>query len=198
MKLISFEGIDASGKETQAKMLYKYLLSEGFNVAYESFPRYYTQVGELIKKSLKGEITLTPEAHHMLYEVDRIDFMGYLNELEKHGCDFLILDRYTHSNIAYGVANNLSYIWLKLLQAYVRKPDLVFLLDITVEESIKRRENRQDLFENDLKFLYKVRMAYTLLAKTDPTIISLWVGGSTPEQIHEAILYHLKGKGIIK
>ena len=100
MKLISFEGIDASGKETQAQMLYEYLKREGFNVAYESFPRYYTPVGKLIKKSLKGEITLTPEAHHMLYEVDRIDFMGYLNELEELEWDFLILDRYTHSNIA--------------------------------------------------------------------------------------------------
>jgi len=197
VKLISFEGIDASGKETQAKMLYKYLLSEGFNVAYESFPRYYTQVGKLIKKSLKGEITLTPEAHHMLYEVDRIDFMGYLNELEELGCDFLILDRYTHSNIAFGVANNLSYNWLNLLQEYVRKPDLVFLLDITVEESVKRRENRQDLFEKDLEFLNKARMAYTLLAKNDPTIISLWVGRSTPEQVHEAVLYYLYGKGFI-
>lgn len=197
MKLIAFEGIDASGKETQAQMLYEYLKGKGFNVSYESFPRYYTQIGQVIRESLKGEITLTPEAHHMLYEVDRIDFMGYLNELEGLGCDFLILDRYTHSNIAFGVANNLSYNWLNILQEYVRKPDLVFLLDITVEESVRRRGNRQDLFEKDLEFLNKARMAYTLLAKNDPTIIPLWVGKSTPEQIHEAVLYHLRGKGFI-
>lgn len=198
MKLISFEGIDASGKETQAQMLYEYLKGKGFNVAYESFPRYYTQVGKLIKKSLKGEITLTPEAHHMLYEVDRMDFMGYLNELEELGCDFLILDRYTHSNIAFGVANGLSYNWLKMIQEYIRKPDIVFLLDITVEESVRRRGDRRDLFEKDLELLHKARMAYTLMAKHDPTIFPLWVGKSSPEQIHEAILYHLRGKEIIK
>lgn len=198
MKLISFEGIDASGKETQSIMLYEYLLNEGYNVFYESFPRYYTQVGKLIRKSLKGEINLTPEAHHMLYEVDRMDFMTILREMEERECDFVILDRYIHSNIAFGVANGLSYNWLKMIQEYIRKPDIVFLLDITVEESVRRRGDRQDLFEKDLELLHKARMAYTLMVKHDPTIFPLWVGESSPEQIHEAILYHLRGKEIIK
>ena len=198
MKLISFEGIDASGKETQAKMLYKYLKEKGYNVAFESFPRYDKSIGNLIGKTLRGEVTLTSEALHMLYEVDRIDFMGYLEELEKHGCDFLILDRYTYSNIAFGVANGLSYNWLKMIQEYIRKPDIVFLLDITVEESVRRRKDRQDLFEKDLELLHKARMAYTLMAKNDPTIFPLWVGKSSPEQVHEAILYHLRKKEIIK
>lgn len=198
MKLISFEGIDASGKETQAKMLYNHLKEKGYNVAYESFPRYHTQIGKLIKQSLKGEVCLSPEAHHMLYEVDRMDFMDQLNTLEKLGCDFVILDRYIHSNIAFGVANGLSYNWLCMIQEYIRKPDIVFLLDIPVEESIKRRENRQDLFEKDLDFLNRARRAYTLLAKNDPSMIHLWVGKSSPEQLHEAILYYFHEKVLTK
>ena len=85
-----------------------------------------------------------------------------------------------------------------MIQEYIRKPDIVFLLDITVEESVRRRGDRQDLFEKDLELLHKARMAYTLMAKHDPTIFPLWVGKSSPEQIHEAILYHLRGKEIIK
>ena len=198
MKLISFEGIDASGKETQAKMLYKYLKEKGYNVAFESFPRYDKAIGNLIGKTLRGEVTLTPEALHMLYEVDRIDFMERIEQLEECGYDFLILDRFTHSNIAFGVANNLSYNWLNILQDYVRKPDITFLLDITVEESVKRRKNREDDFEKNLEFLNKARMVYTLMAKNDPTIIPMWVKESTPEQLHEVILTHLQGKEFIK
>lgn len=198
MKLISFEGIDASGKETQAKMLYKYLKEKGYNVAFESFPRYDKSIGNLIGKTLRGEVTLTSEALHMLYEVDRIDFMERIEQLEECGYDFLILDRFTHSNIAFGVANNLSYNWLNILQDYVRKPDITFLLDITVEESVKRRKNREDDFEKNLEFLNKARMVYTLMAKNDPTIIPMWVKESTPEQLHEVILTHLQGKEFIK
>ncbi len=197
MKIISFEGIDASGKETQARLLNSYLKEKGYNTAFESFPRYDTELGKLIKKSLEGKVTLTPEAHHMLYEVDRIDFMKTIEDLEKSGCDFLILDRYTHSNIAFGVANNLSYNWLNILQEYVRKPDIVFLLDISVEESIKRKEQREDLFEKDLEFLNRARRVYTLLAKNNPTIIPIHVGKANPEQLHEAIIYYLQRKEFI-
>lgn len=198
MKLISFEGIDASGKETQAKMLVKHLTTNGYKVEFVSFPRYEAPIGELIKQALRGRYNFTMEALHMLYEVDRIDYMGIIEELEKQEYDFLVLDRFTHSNIAFGVANNLSYNWLNILQEYVRKPDIVFLLDIPIEESVKRRGKREDIFEEDLELLNKARMAYTLLARNDPTLIPLWVGKSTPEQIQETILYYLRGKGFIE
>lgn len=198
MKLIAFEGIDASGKKTQSIMLYEYLKNNGYKVAIESFPRYNTPIGQLILKSLRKEINLSLEAHHMLYEVDRMDYMDTMNRLEKEKYDFLILDRYTHSNVAFGVANGLSYNWLNILQEYVRKPDIVFLLDLTVEESMRRRKARRDKFETDLEFLNKVRMAYTILAKNDFTIIPLWVEKSSPKLTHEAVISHLKREGLIK
>lgn len=198
MKLISFEGIDASGKETQSKMLYEYLQKKGYKVVFESFPRYDTPIGSLIKKILLGEVKVTSEALHMLYEVDRIDFMEEVEQLEKQNYDFLILDRYTHSNVAYGVANNLSYNWLNLLQGYVRKPDIVFLLDITVDKSMERRQDREDIVEGNMELLNKVRMAYTVLAKNDPTIIPMWIGKSSPEQTHETVIDYLKREGFIK
>ena len=198
MKLISFEGIDASGKETQALMLTEYLIEKGYKVEFVSFPRYSTPIGNTIRDALKGDIEISPEAHHMLYEVDRVDYMQRIKWLEDGGYDFLILDRFTHSNIAFGVANNLSYNWLNILQEYVRKPDLVFLLDIPVEESVRRREGREDLFEEDLEFLNRARMTYTLLAKNDPTMVPIWVGKASPEQLHETIVYHLQRKGFIQ
>lgn len=198
MKLISFEGIDASGKKTQAELLKKYLTEQGYKVELESFPRYETPIGSLIKKALADEIKITPEALHMLYEVDRVDFTERLEQLEKLNYDFVILDRYTHSNIAFGVAHNISYNWLSLLQSYIRKPDITFLLDITVEESVRRRNIRRDKFEEDLDYLDRVRRAYTILAKNNPSIILMWMGKSSPEQINEVIIDHLRRKKFIK
>jgi len=198
MKLISFEGIDASGKETQAKMLNEYMNIHGYKTTLVSFPRINLPIGKLIDDMLKNVMSVDIKALHMLYEVDRMDFRNTVKHLGEQKYDFLILDRYTHSNIAYGMANNIDYDWLKNLQRYIREPDITFLLNISVEESVKRRSERQDIFEKDLDFLKRVTVAYTLLAEKDSNIISIQAGGLTSKQLHTVILYYLQQKEFIK
>lgn len=163
MQLIVFEGIDASGKETQAKLLANTLEELGFSVYSDSFPRYETEVGKVIKSHLTGAIPLTDEGFHMLLEVDRQLFMGNLEKLESYGTDFMILDRFTLSNLAFGSAKGLDIEWLKNLQSKVRKPDLTFLVDISPQTSYERRKEGRDIHENDSELLVQARKNYVEL-----------------------------------
>ncbi|MGA4519271.1 dTMP kinase [Solibacillus silvestris] len=160
MKIIAFEGIDASGKETQAHLLTAWLQGQGYNVYQESFPRYDTPVGRLIKDHLQGEINLNDEAFHMLLEVDRQDFMTTVRNMEQNGTDFMVLDRFTLSNLAFGKAKGLDPAWLTKLQEKVIQPDITFFVDISVETSFERRSGGRDKYESDNELLRKARFNY--------------------------------------
>lgn len=173
MKIIAIEGIDASGKETQSKLLYESLLAMGFKVEYETFPRYDYPIGELIKKVLMGEYDINSEALHMMLEADRVDFMSHIKYLEEQGYDFLVLDRFTLSNLAFGLAKGINLEWLTDLQEVVRKPDLTFIMDITAETSMERKGEVKDLHEQDGELLDKARQAYLALSRDSENIFVL-------------------------
>jgi dTMP kinase len=199
MKIIVFEGIDASGKETQVKMLAHALSQMGYRVATASFPRYDTAIGFLIRKGLKDEIVMTDEALHMLLEVDKQNFTTEISKYESLGYDFLILDRFTLSNLAFGMAKGLDVEWLKQVQAKIRKADLTFLLDITAETSYKRKSSNYqfkelDKHELDSSLLNKARMAYQILASQltdidgEDSLIYTIDANDNPVVIHEQVL----------
>lgn len=197
MKIIAFEGIDACGKSTQVELLRNYLNQYGYKVIEYSFPRKDTPIGSLIYGYLKGNVKLSTEAAHMLFEVDRIDFISIIEEIESKGYDFLIVDRFTLSNVAYGVAKGLSFNWLCMLQAYVKKPDITFLLDIPPDISFLRRSVRNDSYERDFELLNKARAAYTLLAKQDDSIKLIWADKASHQQVHFSVLEHLRKEKLI-
>lgn len=190
MKLIAIEGIDASGKETQCKLLYNYFKSKGKKVAKFSFPRYHTPIGKVLKEWFCSKNDLSDEAVHMLLEADRVDFMSEVNKYRELGYDYLVLDRFTLSNLAYGLAKSIDLDWLKQLQKYTIKPDITFLLDIPVQVSLSRKSER-DRHEVDLQLLNRVRRAYTFLSETDPCIFKIDASKATPEQLHESIVDYI-------
>lgn len=199
MYLIAFEGIDASGKETQASLLQNALTARGYRVMSVSFPRYNTHIGQLIKGWLLGKYDLSVEAFHMLLEADRQDFMRYVEVWERDGFDFLILDRFTLSNLAFGMAKGLDVDWLISLQKYVRKPDITFVLDITAETSRERKGEGRDRHEADSQLLSKARTAYQILAErlskvddSDQYIVMIDADQAEPKLIHEAVMSHLE------
>lgn len=166
MLIVAFEGIDASGKETQAELLVKWLQGKEYNVFPESFPRYHTPIGQIIKGHLTDELLepITEEAFHMLLEADRQAFMADIEFARSNGCDFIILDRFTLSNIAFGKAKDIDINWLKGLQKKVTQPDITFFVDISPATSITRRSEGRDKHERDTELLHKARRAYTDLA----------------------------------
>lgn len=203
MKIIAFEGCDASGKQTQAEKLRVALDDLGFYVEAVSFPRYHTEVGKLIKKSLMSEIDLSDKALHMLLEVDKQDFMKDIERMEKDMVDFLICDRYTMSNLAFCMAKSINLGWVKGLQAKIRKPDLTLILDLPVEVSIARKRQGyaiEELDKHELNtiLLHKARLAYKYLyhhmsdITGEDDLIYLVNANQTPEMVNFQIMDYVK------
>lgn len=196
MKIIAFEGIDSAGKETQTKLLTEELRMRGFNVVSASFPRYALPIGGLIKDWLNNKINIAPVAIHMLYEADRVDFQQAIEQLEDKGFDFLILDRYVLSNLAFVMAKGLDVEWFEILQKPVRKPDLTFILDVSSETSLSRKKIK-DVHENDTQLLNRTRVAYDCLKHTlsdvrgEDWLIETIDANQEPELVHTAILSYL-------
>lgn len=170
-KIISFEGIDQSGKETQSKRLTDKLQAEGYEVGHMYFPDYETNIGKEIRAFLDGKKKMSPELRQMLYAANRYEKAEEIqNKMEQ--CDFLVMDRYVSSGIAYGLVNGLDYEWALSLEKKLPQPDFVILMDISTEVSRKRKgDGDKDEYEKRLDFLEKVRNAYLTLAEAENWIV---------------------------
>ena len=78
--------------------------------------------------------------------------------------DMLLTDRYTASNLAYGLAKGLDLEWLIQLDQGLPEPERVILLDVPVGYSFARKTQKRDLHENDRGLLLRVRKNYLKLA----------------------------------
>ena len=161
--LISFEGIDASGKNTQSKMLFDYMKRLNVSVDYLSFPDYSTAIGQEIKSYLAGKRDYDPETRHLLYAANHYELKESIVRKVRDGVS-LVLNRYCESNLAYGVANGLPLAWLENVESLMPPSNLVFYLKIFPEISAKRKGDR-DRFEADLNFLKRVSDVYDALAE---------------------------------
>ncbi|MCY9592376.1 hypothetical protein PC41400_14865 [Paenibacillus chitinolyticus] len=162
MKIISIGGLDKSGKHTQSKLLTERLRSEGFKVMSSEFHRYETPTGELIMKWLRKEWEVSAETIELIMAADKQAQQDWFTELENEKYEFLILDRYSLCQVAYGLANGRDGRWIMELQKYMRKPDLDIIIDIPAEESMKRKgkHGENDRYESDLGLLTRVRSNY--------------------------------------
>lgn len=185
MKIIAIEGLDKSGKHTQSKMLAEYLESKGYNVVQSEFHRYDTPTGELIMKWLRKEWDVDQATIELIMAADKQAQQDWFNDLEVvQGVDFLILDRYTRSQLAYALANGVSGHWVKQLQMCMRPPNLEILIDIPAEVSMERKGKwgDNDRYESDLKLLKDVRAIYNVFIKN---VID---GEQSVEEVHRDII----------
>ena len=157
--LIAFEGLDQSGKQTQAELLRDRLTSAGREVRLVSFPDYQTVIGAEIGRALRGERDYTPDVMQLLYVANRYEFKGDIQRARESGM-IVVCDRYLASSIAYGEAQGLDAAWLRDVQKYLPQPDITFLLDIPPEMSATRKTADRDRFERDLSLLSRVRESY--------------------------------------
>jgi len=161
-KFIVFEGIDKSGKETQAKLLYDYLHKKAIPVIYTEEPTDKNAVGRLVKKWLVGQATITDgKAITLLYTADRFEHLKNVIIPALNVGKNVICDRFFYSTIAYESAIfGVDVDWIKFLHKDVRKPDVVIFIDIDPEISLKReRATPNDRLEK-VGILKKVREAY--------------------------------------
>lgn len=157
--LIAFEGLDQSGKQTQAELLRDSLTAAGRSVQLVSFPDYHTVIGEEIGRALRGDRNYTADVMQLLYVANRYEWKGDIVRAKDEG-RVVVCDRYLASSIAYGEAQGLDGAWLTEIQKYLPQPDITFLLDIPPEVSARRKTVDRDKYERDLALLGRVRESY--------------------------------------
>ena len=157
--LIAFEGLDQSGKETQAKRLRAHLEHDGLTVHSLSFPDYQTPIGREIGKALAGEREFGPDVMQLLYVANRFEYKPQLDSWLAAG-DVVVCDRYRASSVAYGEAQGLDPAWLEDIQRHLPVPAITVLLDIAPETAAARKAAGRDRYERDLALLGRVRASY--------------------------------------
>lgn len=164
-KIIVFEGLDCSYKETNTNLLKKYLTERGYKVALHDFPNYERESSYFIKQYLTGKYgeanDVDPYIASLFYSLDRYD--TYKSKIEKdyNEMDYIIFDRYTGSNVIYqgakikGRHNLRLYIkWLIDLEFNTMKlprSNITIFLnnDINIANALMAEKNKDDIHENN-------------------------------------------------
>jgi dTMP kinase len=176
--LIAFEGLDQSGKETQARRLGARLEADGHRVHPLSFPAYDSPIGRELRQALTGGRDFGPEVMQLLYVANRFEFKPDLDRWLSLG-DMVVCDRYRASSVAYGEAQGLDAGWLADIQRHLPAADLTILLDIAPETAVRRKAEGRDSYERDLGLLARVRESYHRQARASGWIV---IDGEAPRE----------------
>ena len=168
--IIAIEGLDQSGKQTQAELLRDWLKTEGHKARLVSFPDYGTSIGEEIARALQGERDYAPDVMQLLYIANRYERKADLQRWIDGGL-ILVCDRYTASSIAYGEAQGLESAWLTEVQRFLPPASLTIVLDIAPETAVQRKAVDRDRYERDLAMQARVRESYQRQADADGWVV---------------------------
>lgn len=157
--LIAFEGLDQSGKETQARRLAERLRAEGRRCRTASFPDYDTPIGQELRRALAGTREYGADVMQLLYVANRYERKPDLERWLADG-EIVLCDRYAASSIAYGAAQGLDAAWLAEIQRFLPPAGVTLLLDIRPETAVVRKASGRDRYERDLALLARVRESY--------------------------------------
>jgi dTMP kinase len=182
---ITFEGIDGSGKTTQAELLAEHLRQEGRDVVLTREPG-GTELGERIRELLLGGGSVSPWAEAALFAAARAQLVAeVIRPALDRGAD-VVCDRYLDSSLAYqGIARDLGIdrvLELNLPAISGLLPDRTFLILIDPEEAARRSGADPDRIEREgADFRARVDSAYRELAGAFPRRV-ITVDGSRPAQ----------------
>ena len=168
--LIAFEGLDQSGKQTQAELLRDWLKAQGRKARLVSFPDYATSIGEEIARALQGERDYGPDVMQLLYIANRYERKPDLLRWLEGGLT-LVSDRYMASSVAYGEAQGLDPAWLAEMQRFLPQPALTIMLDIAPETAVQRKAVDRDRYERDLAMQGRVRESYRRQAQSSGWVV---------------------------
>lgn len=169
--LIAFEGLDQSGKQTQAERLRDRLAAHGRQVQLLSFPDYTTAIGAELARALAGDRDYAADVMQLLYVANRYERRQEISERLAEGW-VLVCDRYLASSVAYGEAFGLDPQWLFDIQRHLPQPALTVLLDIAPATAVVRKSADRDRYERDLALQTRVRDCYRRLAQRDGWFIA--------------------------
>ncbi|HSX58349.1 MAG TPA: dTMP kinase [Candidatus Saccharimonadales bacterium] len=215
-KIIDFEGIDGTGKSTQAKLLLNYLTKIKKKHSFYKFPQYKkTAFGKMVKDFLSGKLGELKHSNPYLislpYAFDRQTVADNIRQEKAEG-KIVVFDRYAYSTTAHQASRlpeskQKEFIdWQFNLEYKVNqlpKEDVVILLEMPVEESLRLISGRKrDLLEQKT-LQEKTRKIYLKLAKKNPhhwlIINCIDPKGKlkSKNKIHQEIVELLKGRKLI-
>lgn len=204
---ITFEGVEGSGKSTQAEFLKVFLLKQGREVALTREPG-WGALGRLIRKMLLEEkdLDLDPLAELYLFCADRTQHVkDFIRPMLREGY-IVICDRFTDSTIAYqGYGRGLDLELVEKVSktaALSLKPDLTILLNLPVKVGLSRLEKRSGktkMDEEPVEFHERVRNGYIFIAQKEPMRVKVVNAArdidEVQEEIRTVVLERLSRKG---
>ncbi len=206
-KFIVLEGLDGSGKATQADLLIEVLKKKGKDVEKIDFPQYGEKSSGIIKEYLSGKYggakEVGPKIASIFYACDKYDGSFKIKKWIAEG-KFVIADRYVSSNVAHqggkieSQAERKKFIkWVYELEYDlfgIPKPDKVVFLKTTPEFSIKalKEKKKKDIHEKDKEHLRGAYEVYNYLAENEKNFVTVEVFQDgeffPPEIINKKIL----------
>ena len=194
---ITFEGLDFSGKSTQAKLLHEYLASKSIKSILLREPG-GTKISEKIREIILNpeHLEMTPLTEFMLFSASRSQLVSEVIKPHLKNGYVVICDRYYDSSAAYqsygGKLELKQVLKVNEIATGNLKPDLTFLIDISPEEAFSRlagRGDAKDRMENkDLKFYNKVHKGFKKIANKNKKRFVVIKGTLTIELIRSKIL----------
>lgn len=193
---ITFEGPDGSGKSSQLASLADYLRQAGYPVLATREPG-GTAIGDQVRSVLMGlkNTEMQPRTEILLFQASRAQLVEQVIVPQLAAGSVVLCDRYADSTLAYQGYGYQKFTLeqLKPLIAFATgglTPDLTLLLDVEVNEGLRRRMkdgdfNRLDVYE--CAFYERVRQGYLEMARLEP---QRWVAvdaGQPPDQVQAAI-----------
>ena len=190
--IVVIEGGDQAGKLTQSTLLEKALKKRKIKTKLFHFPDYTTPIGKEIRKYLDGKRKFPHQVIHCLLAANRWEKLDEILAAQEKN-SVLIMNRYYHSNLIYGLANGMKQKWLENLDVGLPKADLVILLDVTQKDSFSRSPRnekgkimKRDKFEKNEQSSRKISKIYRTTAKKKHwKIID---ASKSKEKVHEEIL----------
>lgn len=207
MFFLAFEGLDGSGKSSLMNQLQNHLSLNNISFIKTREPG-GTQVGDQLRSIILSKVSEIPTARTelLLYEASRAQHVDLVIKPALESKQWVLCDRFTASSIAFQAGGRQisedQVLWLNDFATSYLKPDLNILLDLTVEESLKRRQKRmleigdvEDRIESEAdSFHRRVREGFLKQAVKQPADWLVLDASHTPEQLFQTLIKELKSK----
>jgi dTMP kinase len=193
---VTFEGVDWSGKSTQAALLAGWLGEEGRKVLLTREPG-GTPVAEAVREVVLHGHDMTPWAEAALYAAARADHVEHAIRPALERGEDVVCDRYIDSSVAYqGIGRGLGEDRVRQLNLMVTRdllPDRTFLVLLDPEEARRRGAGQPDRIEREGgDFWSRVDEGFRSLAAASPERIVTLDGSRSPDEIAEEVREHVR------
>jgi dTMP kinase len=192
---VTFEGVDGSGKTTQAELLAESLRAEGRDVVATREPG-GTPLGEEVRRLLLEGVEMSPWAEAALFAAARAELVDRVIAPALEAGRDVVCDRYVDSSLAYqGIARGLGVdpvLELNMHAVQGWMPDRTFLVLVEPEVAAKRSNPADRIEREGSDFHRKVDEAYRALATMFPDRITTVDGNRPPEEIADEIRGRLR------